>query len=159
MQKINPAIEKLRQLKNRVWEGPVRGTWNELNSRPFARKYAARTRELIREGGEILGEEAAETERMAQTFFRLLSEKLQLDSREEPPTPGEVKDAIEQLKDVGRLGIFVTLVILPGGVISLLGLEMLARHFGIRGFNLVPSSVRRRWGRWKGGNLPAKPGA
>ena len=64
----------------------------------------------------------------------------------------EVKAAIEQLKDVGRFSIFATLVILPGGVVSLLGLELLARRFGIRGFNLIPSSFRKR----KRSNLPVQ---
>ena len=43
-------------------------------------------------------------------------------------------------------------MILPGGIVSLLGLELLARKFGIKGFNLVPSSFRKK----KGSNLPAK---
>ncbi len=65
----------------------------------------------------------------------------------------QVKAAIEQLKDVGRFSFFTTMVILPGGVISLLGLELLARKFGIKGFNLIPSSFRKQ----KKSNLPAKP--
>ena len=67
----------------------------------------------------------------------------------------QVKAAIEQLKDVGRFSIFATLVILPGGVVSLVGLELLARKFGINGFNLIPSSFRKK----KASNLPAKPGS
>ena len=62
--------------------------------------------------------------------------------------------AIEQLKDVGRFSIFTTLVILPGGVVSLLGLEMLARRFGMKGFNLIPSSFRKK----RKPDLPANPG-
>ena len=66
----------------------------------------------------------------------------------------EVREAIEQLKDVGRFSVFATLVILPGGIVSLLGLELLARKFGIKGFNLMPSSFRKK----KKTNLPANPG-
>jgi len=146
-------MEKLQDLKNKVWEGQLKPGWKELNSRRFARKYATKTRDMINESSKAVGQEAAETEKMAQTFFRLLSDKLNLDERKDAPTPEEVKEAIEQLKDVGRLGIFVTLVILPGGVVSLLGLEILAKRFGIRGFNLIPSSFRKN----KKSNLPAVP--
>ena len=54
-----------------------------------------------------------------------------------------MKEAIEQLKDVGRFTVFTALVIIPGGVISLVGLELLARRFGVKGFNLIPSSFRK----------------
>ena len=90
---------------------------------------------------------------MARSFFKLLEAKLDLSGRKEPPTEEEVKAAIEQLKDVGRFSIFTTLVILPGGVVSLVGLELLARKFGIKSFNLIPSSFRKR----NKGNLPARP--
>jgi len=90
-----------------------------------------------------MGKEAGETEQMAQSFFRMLEARLDLSGRTDPPTKEEVKAAIEQLKDVGRFSVFATLVILPGGIISLVGLELLARKFGIKGFSLVPSSFRK----------------
>ncbi|MCD4710193.1 MAG: hypothetical protein K8R52_05055, partial [Bacteroidales bacterium] len=96
------------------------------------------------------GEETEETEQMARSFFKLLEAKLDLSGRTEPPSEEEVKAAIEQLKDVGRFSIFTTLVILPGGVVSLMGLELLARKFGIRGFNLIPSSFKKK----RRSNLP-----
>ena len=74
---------------------------------------------------------------------KLLEEKLNLENRSEPPTKEEVRAAIEQLKDVGRFSVFITAVILPGGVISLIGLELLARKFGIN-FTIVPSSFRKK---------------
>ena len=114
-------------------------------------KVAAKTKRLINEGVRAFGEEAEETEQMARSFFKLLEAKLDLSGRTEPPSEEEVKAAIEQLKDVGRFSIFTTLVILPGGVVSLLGLELLASKFGIRGFNLIPSSFRKK----KRSNLPA----
>lgn len=114
-------------------------------------KVAAKTKRLIDEGVRAFGEEAEETEQMARSFFKLLEAKLDLSGRTEPPSEEEVKAAIEQLKDVGRFSIFTTLVILPGGVVSLLGLELLASKFGIRGFNLIPSSFRKK----KRSNLPA----
>lgn len=56
----------------------------------------------------------------------------------------EVKDAIEQLKDVARISVFATISILPGGGFSLVGLELLARKFGINSFTFVPSSFRKK---------------
>lgn len=147
MQKETGIIIKLRALKNAAWGLPVKNHRSYL----FARKYAIKTKKLLQEGVSIVGEEAEETEEMARSFFKLLEAKLDLSGRKVPPTEEEVKAAIEQLKDVGRFSIFTTLVILPGGVISLVGLELLARKFGIRTFNLIPSSFRKR----QKSNLPA----
>ena len=150
MQKESVILTKLKELKDAAWSLPVKNHKSYL----FARKYASKTKGLIDEGVRALGEEAEETEQMARSFFKLLEAKLDLSGRKEPPTEEEVKAAIEQLKDVGRFSIFTTLVILPGGVVSLVGLELLARKFGIKSFNLIPSSFRKR----KKSNLPAKPG-
>jgi hypothetical protein len=150
MQKESVILSKLKELKAAAWSMPVRNHRSYL----FARKYASKTKGLIDEGVRALGKEADETEQMARSFFKLLEAKLDLSGRKEPPTEEEVKAAIEQLKDVGRFSIFTTLVILPGGVVSLVGLELLARKFGIKGFNLIPSSFRKG----KKSNLPAKPG-
>lgn len=136
-------------MKEAAWNLPVKNHRSYL----FAKKYAAKTKHLINEGVAIVGEEAGETEQMAVSFFKLLEAKLDLSGRKEPPSEEEVKAAIEQLKDVGRFSVFTTLVILPGGVVSLLGLELLARRFGIKWFNLIPSSFRKR----QKSNLPAKP--
>lgn len=149
MQKESAILNKLKALKDAAWNFPVKNHRSYL----FARKYAAKTKDLLNEGAAIVGEEADETEQMAVSFFKLLEAKLDLSGRKEPPSEEEVKAAIEQLKDVGRFSIFTTLVILPGGVVSLLGLEMLARRFGIKWFNLIPSSFRKR----QKSNLPAKP--
>lgn len=149
MQKESTILNKLKELKEAAWNLPIKNS----RSHRFAKKYAAKTSELIHEGVKAVGEEAEETEQMAKSFFKLLEAKLDLSGRTEPPSEEEVKAAIEQLKDVGRFSIFTTLVILPGGVVSLLGLELLARKFGIRGFNLIPSSFRRKYGKK---NLPAR---
>jgi hypothetical protein len=150
MQKESVILTKLRELRDATWNLPVKNYRGYL----FARKYAIKTRALIEEGVHAFGEEAGETEQMAISFFKLLEAKLDLSGRTEPPTEEEVKAAIEQLKDVGRFSIFTTLVILPGGVVSLLGLEILARRFGMKGFNLIPSSFRKK----RKSNLPANPG-
>jgi hypothetical protein len=149
MQKQSIIIDKLKELKEAAWNLPVK----DSRSHRFAKKYAAKTNDLISEGIKAMGQEVEETEQMARSFFKMLEAKLNLNGRTDPPSEEEVKAAIEQLKDVGRFSIFTTLVILPGGVVSLLGLELLARKFGIRGFNLVPSSFRKK----RKGNLPAKP--
>ncbi len=146
MQKESTILNKLRELKKAAWNLPVKNS----RSHRFAKKYAAKTSDLLTEGVKAVGLEAEETEQMARSFFKMLEAKLDLSGRTEPPSEEEVKAAIEQLKDVGRFSIFTTLVILPGGVISLLGLELLARRFGIRGFNLIPSSFRKK----KKSNLP-----
>jgi hypothetical protein len=149
MRKESIILHRLKELKNAAWNLPIKNS----RSHRFAKKYAAKTSALIQEGVRAMGEEAEETEQMARSFFKMLEAKLDLSGRTEPPSEAEVKAAIEQLKDVGRFSIFTTLVILPGGVVSLLGLELLARKFGIRGFNLIPSSFRRKYGK---GNLPAR---
>jgi len=92
----------------------------------------------------MVGNEAAETQVMARSFFRILENKLNLKNRREPPTEEEVKAAIEQLKDVGRFSLFATVSILPGGGFSLIGLELLARKFGVKNFTLVPSAFRKK---------------
>jgi len=108
-----------------------------------SRNYAANTRRLIINAVDGVEQEAKETEEMAQSFFRLLGHKLRLGERKEPPTEEEVKEAIEQLKDVGRLSVFATISIIPGGGFSLIGLELLARKFGVKNFTFVPSSFRK----------------
>jgi len=149
MQKQSTIINRLKELKEAAWNLPIKGSRSHL----FAKRYAAKTGRLINEGVKAVEQEAGETETMARSFFKMLEAKLDLSGRTDPPTEEEVKAAIEQLKDVGRFSIFATLVILPGGVVSLVGLEILARKFGIKGFNLVPSSFRKN----KKSNLPANP--
>lgn len=140
MQKQSIIIDKLKELKEAAWKLPVKNSRSHL----FARKYASKTKTLITEGVIAVGQEAGETEKMARSFFKMLEAKLDLSGRTEPPSEEEVKEAIEQLKDVGRFSIFATLVILPGGVVSLVGLEILAKKFGVKGFNLIPSSFRKQ---------------
>lgn len=160
MQKESTILNSLKELKEAAWnlsirEGAKAFSAANLKSRRFAKKYAEKTSKLLVEGVKAVGEEAGETEQMARSFFKLLEAKLDLSGRTDPPSVEEVKAAIEQLKDVGRFSIFATLVILPGGVVSLLGLELLARKFGVKGFNLIPSSFRKKYQK---SNLPAKPG-
>jgi hypothetical protein len=109
----------------------------------FANRYARKAKFHIDKVLKGVDKEAEETREMASSFFRLLEHKLNLNERTDPPSKEEVKAAVGQLKDVGRFSIFVTAVILPGGVISLIGLELLARQYGIN-FSLIPSAFKKK---------------
>lgn len=110
----------------------------------FAHRFASHAKGSVEEFLQGMGEEYNETVEMSRFFFKLLEDKLQLRERETPPSKEEVKKAIQQLKDMGRVGIFASVSILPGGGLSLLGLEILARKFGIKNFTFIPSSFRKR---------------
>jgi hypothetical protein len=45
---------------------------------------------------------------------------------------------------MGRVGVFASISIIPGGGLSLLGLEVLARKLGINNFSFIPSAFRKR---------------
>lgn len=108
------------------------------------RDFAVKTKSSIDSTLKGVNTEAAETKVMAQSFFQLLESKLDISNRKEPPTEEEVEKAIEQLKDVGRISVFATISIIPGGGFSLIGLELLARKYGIKNFTIVPSSFRKK---------------
>ena len=110
----------------------------------FAYRFADGAKRSVEDFLQGMGEEYNETIEMSRFFFKLLEEKLQLRERETPPSKEEVKKAVEQLKDMGRVGIFASVSILPGGGLSLLGLEVLARKFGIKNFSFIPSAFRKR---------------
>ena len=123
-------------------EDLLRNGINEEN-RLFANRYAIKARRFIDNTLKGIDQEALETREMASSFFRLLEHELKLNERTDPPSKEEVKAALQQLKDVGRFSIFVTAVILPGGVISLIGLELLARKYGIN-FSLIPTAFKKK---------------
>ncbi len=115
-----------------------------LKQRRLARRFAIQSKKAIKKGMKGLGQEAKETQVMVSLFFRMLEDKLNLNSRKTPPTKEEVKEAIEQLKDVGRFSIFSTISIIPGGGFSLIGLELLARKLGVKNFTFIPSAFRQK---------------
>ena len=110
----------------------------------LASNYSRKTKSAIKKVLKGAKTEANETGEMAETFFKLLSSKLKLNERSDPPPEKEVKEAIEQLKDMGRISVFASISLLPGGGFSLVGLELLAKRFGIRNFTFVPSSFRTK---------------
>ena len=117
----------------------------------FLSRMAKKTKKGIILTMRGMGQEGQETKEMAKSFFRLLESKLDIKNRKTPPTPEEVKEAIEQLKDIGRFSVFASISIIPGGGFSLIGLEILARKFGMKKFTFVPSAFRKNE---KDGNSP-----
>ncbi len=112
-------------------------------SNRFTRKYVRKTGSILKKTLKGFSKEADETQEMAASFFNLLEHKLKLNNRKDPPSKKEVEEAIEQLKDVGRISVFATVSILPGGGLSLIGLELLAKKFGVTNFTFIPSSFRK----------------
>lgn len=133
--------------RSMAWKAKVFGKGSMKGHTDHAVEFAVKAKGYIDLNLKKIGNEAAETREMARFFFKLLEQKLRLQERVEPPTEDEVLEAIEQLKDVGRFSVFTTAIILPGGAISLMGLEILARKFGIN-FTFIPSSFRKN-AEWK----------
>jgi hypothetical protein len=107
-------------------------------------EYARNAKRRVEETASRFGHEGEETRQMAETYFHLLSERLNLSERDTVPSAEEVRAANEQLKDVARVSVFASISIIPAGAVSLIGLELLARSFGIENFTLIPSSFRSR---------------
>ncbi|MDA3779791.1 MAG: hypothetical protein PF487_06185 [Bacteroidales bacterium] len=57
---------------------------------------------------------------------------------------GLLWDCKSRRADMGRFSVFATVSILPGGGFSLIGLELLARKFGVNNFTFVPSAFRKK---------------
>lgn len=108
--------------------------------------YAGSAKKQIEKMMYGIKTERDETKEMAAVFFRLLAKELRLAEREDTPSREEIKKALEQLKDVGRVSVFASISILPGGAVSLIGMEWLARLFGIKNFTFIPSAFRRKQG-------------
>ena len=110
----------------------------------FARRFVSSAINSLQKVRSGMENEWRETQDMAHSFFKVLEHELNLNERSEPPSKEEVKKALEQLMDVGRFSFFASVSILPGGGVSLIGLELLARKFGVKNFSLVPSSFRKK---------------
>ncbi len=123
-------------------ENPEYGNAPNKKQLKAARRFASWAKKSVELTIDGMNKEADETREMGIAFFRMLNQKLRLNERDNPPTEEEVKKALEQLKDVGRISVFASASILPGGAVSLVGLELLARKFGVTNFTLIPSSFR-----------------
>ncbi len=133
----------MRRIKDMMGRIPFQKRDEERERKNYARNYAKKAKIAFDSGVKKMGTEAKETKEMAHSFFHLLEHKLKINERSEPPTEQEIREAIEQLKDVGRVSFFATISIVPGGAVSLIGLEMLATKFGMKNFTLIPSAFRK----------------
>ena len=133
----------MRRIRNMARKIPFLKKGDEEKRKDYARDYAKKAKTAFDSGVKKMGTEAQETKEMAHSFFHLLEHKLKINDRSDPPTEQEIREAIEQLKDVGRVSFFATISIIPGGAVSLIGLEMLAAKFGMKNFTLIPSSFRK----------------
>ena len=133
---------------NREPENPIKSPELKENEDEenigFAKRFVRSAVKSLQKVQSGMKNEWQETQEMGQSFFKVLEHKLNLNERSEPPSKEEVKKALEQLMDVGRFSFFASVSILPGGGVSLIGLELLARKLGIKKFSFVPSSFRKK---------------
>ena len=104
------------------------------------KKFADWAVKVLSKAKKGLAVEKQETKDMVHTFFKLLKAKLNLDPNN-PPSEKEIKVAIRQFKDVAKVALVAAVLLgpLPGDEPLLLGLEMLARKFGVSFF---PSALQ-----------------
>jgi hypothetical protein len=107
------------------------------------RRWADIAYSEIKRNANAFKEEGIETGEMAKTFFNMLSVKLNLKDRKDLPTKKEIEEAVQQLGDVGKLSLVGAISILPGGLLGVLGLEALARKFGIKA-SFLPKAFRKK---------------
>ncbi len=100
-------------------EKPVPGAGEDIEQKSFANRFAGSTKRAVEMAWKGMGTEATETREMGVSFFRMLEHKLRLNERDEPPSKEEVKRAIEQLKDVGRISFFASISISSASFTSL----------------------------------------
>lgn len=84
-----------------------------------------------------LKQEREETRVMMKTFFSVLTQKLPQGRK---PEEHEVKEAIEQLKDVHKMAGLLVVAITPGSLVTLPALCALGRRYGIE---LLPSAFQK----------------
>jgi len=84
-----------------------------------------------------LKQEKEETRAMMNTFFSVLTQKLPSGKK---PDEQEIKEALEQLKDVHKMAGLLAVSITPGSVVTLPALCALGRRYGIE---LLPSAFQK----------------
>ena len=84
-----------------------------------------------------LKQEKEETRAMMSTFFSVLTQKLPSGKK---PDEQEIKEALEQLKDVHKMAGLLVVSITPGSVVTLPALCALGRRYGIE---LLPSAFQK----------------
>lgn len=101
-----------------------------------ASKQKDKFMKAIRRTSKIAGMEARETKDMMSTFVDLLHSKI---SSKKSPTEHDVRKAIEQMKDVGKMSFLVPIFLAPGGGPITIALEMIAKRYGK---TILPSSFK-----------------
>lgn len=108
--------------------------------------------------------EAVETRDMANTFGKLLAAKLKISKKRELPTEQEIREAMEQLKDIPRFLPFFTVIFLPvpGITEAYIFLAVTLEKLSKGSISLLPSQIRkvvrgkrkekRKTTKWKIGN-------
>jgi hypothetical protein len=87
---------------------------------------------------KALKQEGVDSKHMMKTFFDELRMKLHIGNRQ--PTEDDIKKALTQLKDVGKLGVIATLFLAPAGTLTVPVLEKIANKYGT---SLFPDAFRR----------------
>jgi hypothetical protein len=80
--------------------------------------------------------ESEQTKDMVITFKHLLEKQL---GGNKNPSEQEIHDAIEQLKDLGKITALLPLVALPGSVLTIPILIKIGQKYDI---DILPSSIR-----------------
>lgn len=86
------------------------------------------TKEAIAKYKMFLKGETAETKEMIVTFRDLLHKQL---GGNKNPTEKEIQEAIEQLKDIGKITALVPLLALPGSIITIPLLVKIGKRYNI----------------------------
>lgn len=76
----------------------------------------------------FISKETTETKEMLIVFKDLLHKQL---GSNKNPSEEDIKKAIEQLKDVGKISALIPLVLLPGSVLTIPILVKLGKRYGI----------------------------
>lgn len=118
-------------------EGLDEGLKDVLNK---AKKYADIVVDKMKQAKVGLGKEKELTKEMIDTFFKMLKANL-AKYKSEKPTPEEVKRALFQLKQTGKVALIAALLCgpIPGDEPLIIGLEIVARKFG---WSILPPSLQ-----------------
>ncbi len=105
-----------------------------------AKKYAEVAIKKLQQAKTGLKKEGELTSEMIDTFFRLLK-SMMAKYKSEKPTNDEVKKALFQLKQVGKVGFVGALLMgpIPGDEPLIIILEIVARRFG---WSILPPSLQ-----------------
>ncbi|MBD3840465.1 MAG: hypothetical protein IE909_01040 [Campylobacterales bacterium] len=77
---------------------------------------------------EFAKKESLQTKQMLIVFKDLLHKQI---GGNKNPTQEEIKEALEQLKDVGKISALVPLALLPGSIITIPLLVKIGKKYGV----------------------------